>query len=174
MWPNKWEKLLFTLHLCNLNVIAFKYFVLQRAKDITLTLMPWLNELVQNQTFSSLSFFLVLFLWSSFSWHTYASLWKVGKSWNAKSIPVCLWNRKIKFSSPLKDSCNRRVQVTSCLPLGPCRSQSDQTDGCSLSKPWCRQVSSTSPIPLSLFISLVSLVEKNRHGKFQSYFWGWQ
>ena len=134
MWPNKWEKLFFTLHLCNLNVIAFKYFVLQRAKDITLTLMPWLNELVQNQTFSSLSFFLVLFLWSSFSWHTYASLWKVGKSWNAKSIPVCLWNQKNQIF------CNRRVQVTSCLPLGPCRSQSDQTDGCSLSKPWCRLI----------------------------------
>ena len=102
--------------------------------------MPWLNELVQNQTFSSLSFFLVLLLWSSFSWHTYASLWKVGKSWNAKSIPVCLWNQKIKFSSPLIDNCNRRVQVTSCLPIGPCRSKSDQTDGCSLSKPWCRLI----------------------------------
>ena len=109
MWPNKWEKLLFTLHLCNLNVIAFKYFVLQRAKDITLSLMPWLNELVQNQTFSSLSFFLVLLLWSSFSWHTYASLWKVGKSWNAKSIPVCLWNQKNQIFSPP----NRQLQSSS-------------------------------------------------------------
>ena len=109
MWPNKWEELLLTLHLCNLNVIAFKYFVLQRAKDITLTLMPWLNELVQNQTFSSLSFFLVLFLWSSFSWHTYASLWKVGKSWNAKSIPVRLWNQKNQIFSPP----NRQLQSSS-------------------------------------------------------------
>ena len=91
-----------------------------------------------------------------------------------KHSRLSLKPKKIKFSPPLIDNCNRRVQVTSCLPLGPCRSQSDQTDGCSLSKPWCRQVSSTSPIPLSLFISLVSLVEKNRHGKFQSYFWGWQ
>ena len=82
--------------------------------------------------------------------------------------------KEIKFSPRLKDNCNIQVQVTSCLPLGPCQSKSDQTDGCSLSKPWCRQVSSTSPIPLSLFISLVSLVEKIRHGKFQSYFWGCQ
>ena len=71
--------------------------------------MPWLNELVQNQTFSSLPFFLVLLLWSSFSWHTYASLWKVGKSWNAKSIPVCLWNQKNQIFFPP----NRQLQSSS-------------------------------------------------------------